>query len=195
MNSSITVLVVSGLFLNLPIQFGLGIKEIWHDGRHENIGVAFCECLVLFLSIIIQWLLFTYILSPLNLGFFKYFALFPFSSAISSGFELLCGLVIPKHPEKTYRIFSFSAVSGLATVAVLLMLFLGGSFREALLLGIGFSAGAYFSIILLRSMRIRVSTEKVSALFKGMPLLLVSMGLLSLVFVSAAIIYLQGTFK
>jgi electron transport complex protein RnfA len=194
MNSSVTLLVVSGLFLNLPVQFGLGIKEIW-GGRNENISLAFFECLVLFLSIIIQWLLFTYILSPLNLGFFKYFALFPLASALSSGFELLSNLIIPKNPERTYRIFSFPAVSGLAPAAVLLLLFLSGSFADALLLSIGFSVGAFFSIILLRAMRIRVSTEKVSALFKGIPLLLISMGLLSLVWMSAAIVYLQGTFK
>jgi electron transport complex protein RnfA len=189
-NSSVTLLIVSGLFLNLPVQFGLGLKEIWNE-RNESVLVAFFECLILFLSIFIQWLLFTYILSPLNLGFFKYFALFPLSLSISTGFELLCNLVIPKKPG---HIFSFSAITGLAPAAVIIMLFLADSFAGALLLGMGFSAGAWLSILLLKAMRIRASTEKANVLFKGLPLALISMGLISLVWMSAAIVYLQGTF-
>jgi Na+-translocating ferredoxin:NAD+ oxidoreductase RnfA subunit len=74
------------------------------------------------------------------------------------------------------------------------MLFLGGSFSEALLLSMGFSAGTCLSILMLKATRVRTSTEDVSQLFKGLPLSLISMGLLSLIWMSAAVVYLRGTF-
>ncbi|MDR2865330.1 MAG: hypothetical protein LBV68_06970 [Spirochaetaceae bacterium] len=195
MNASLSLLVLSGLFLNLPLQLGLGIKEIWRE-RNRPFYIPFFECLVLFLSIIIQWLLFSFIFSPLNLGFLKYFFIFPLSTGISTGFELVFSLLSPQSAGKHGKIFSFSALSGLSIAAVLLVLFLADTVGDALILDLGFSAGVYISMIILKAIRIRISDEKKNPFFSGIPLLFISMGLLSLVWTSAAIIYLstQGIF-
>jgi Na+-translocating ferredoxin:NAD+ oxidoreductase RnfA subunit len=190
MNSSLSLLVLSGLFLNLPVQLGLGIKEIWHEGNKPLVFSAF-ECLVLFLSIIIQWLLFLFVFSPLNLGFFRYFILFPLSVGISAGFEFLFSLVIQKSNENAKKVFLFPSVSGLSIAAVLLVISLADKAGDALILSFGFSLGVFLSIEILKAIKYRVSNEKISPLFRGLPLILISMGLLSLVWGSAAIIYLS----
>jgi electron transport complex protein RnfA len=191
MNSSLALLILSGLFLNLPIQLGLGVKEIWHEGN-KSLGFSFLECLILFLSISIQWLLFVFIFSPLNLGFFRYFILFPLSAGISLGFELLYELVMQKTDENAKKVFSFPVVSGMSIVAVLLVLGLADATGDALILGAGFSLGVFFSIEILKTIKFRVSNEKIPVRFRGLPLILISMGLLSLVWVSVAIIYLSA---
>jgi electron transport complex protein RnfA len=195
MNTSLPLLILSGLFLNLPVQLGLGVKEIWH-GSNRSVASSLLESLILFLCVIIQWLLFTFIFHPLNLGFFQYFLLFPLSVGISTGFESLFLLVIPKADENAKRVFLFPSVSGLSIAAVLLVMCLAETASAALILDAGFSCGVFFSIVILKTIRFRVSNEKTHILFRGLPLLLISMGLLALVCESVAIIYLstKGTF-
>jgi electron transport complex protein RnfA len=195
MNSSLSLLILSGLFLNLPVQFGLGIKEIWHESN-RSLVFPLLECIILFLCVIIQWLLFSFIFHPLNLGFFQYFLIFPLSVGISTGFELLFRLAIPKADENAKRVFLFPSVSGLSIAAVFLVMCLAETAGGALILDAGFSCGVFFSIVILKTIRFRVSNEKTHILFRGLPLLLISMGLLALVWGSVATIYLstRGTF-
>jgi electron transport complex protein RnfA len=192
---NISLAVLGGLFLNLTLQMGLGIKEVWTE-FDKPIRNSFFECIILFIAVIIEWLIFTYILSPLNIGFLKYFAIFPFSAAIAVLFDTLIKSLPFKFVLPEERIYSFQSVSGLCVAAVLITLCLASKISDALILDLGFSLGTFVSIVILKAIRLRVANENTSSVLRGLPLMLISLGLLSLVWTSAALVYLstKGTY-
>jgi Na+-translocating ferredoxin:NAD+ oxidoreductase RnfA subunit len=191
MISSISLLILSSFGLNLPLQFGLTIKEIWQE-RDKSGVISFFECMILFFSVLIQWILFTYIFAPLNLGFIKYFVLFPAGAAISSAFEILFGLVFPKLVKRTRKVFSFSAETGLSLAATILIISMATTLSQALILDAGFALGTYLAVVLLKAIRLRLLAEKTNPLFEGIPILLISIGLLSLFTMTIAIVCLNA---
>jgi electron transport complex protein RnfA len=147
---------------------------------------------MLFFSVLLFWLFFTYIVSPLALGFFVFFLLFPLTVAAGKGFDLLSGRFFPALKTEP-RFFSvMTASDGLIIAALLMTLRLAGSFAEAVVLSLGFSLGSLSAILILKSIHRRSTLEKVPPFLRGLPLLLLSMGLISLIFSSAAAILLQA---
>jgi electron transport complex protein RnfA len=84
-----------------------------------------------------------------------------------------------------------SAYNGLVLMALILTIHIAVSFIEAVIVCVGFSAGILFSILILIEIRKRSSTEAVPSFLRGKPLVLISMGFLSLIFTSAAAILLN----
>jgi Na+-translocating ferredoxin:NAD+ oxidoreductase RnfA subunit len=73
--------------------------------------------------------------------------------------------------------------------ALFLILGLAGGFAEAAMLSFGFSAGAALAVLIVGEIRRRSSMEAVPRCLRGGPLVLVTMGLLSLVCISAAMVF------
>jgi electron transport complex protein RnfA len=196
--------VFSGFSLNLLLQTGLGIRTI---GAHRKrlIRYTFFQYGILFASVLLFWLLFSYILTPLGLGYLEYFLLFPLITAAGKGFEALNRRFLPFGTHQTalvstltsevlsgFEFFSpVAAYDGLIITAVILTLRLAGSFAEAAALSLGFSLGSLIAVIILGDIHRRSSLERVPHFLRGMPLLLISMGLMSLIFSSVAAILLQ----
>jgi electron transport complex protein RnfA len=91
--------------------------------------------------------------------------------------------------RKMERTFSaVTAYDGLAAAALFVTLNLAESFFDAALLALGFALGILASLLILAEIRRRASMEEVPRFLRGSPLVLVSMGLLSLIFSSAAAI-------
>jgi Na+-translocating ferredoxin:NAD+ oxidoreductase RnfA subunit len=92
-----------------------------------------------------------------------------------------------------YRIGSSSYVTdgGTAFVASFITLVIASSFSDALVIAFSLSLGNFLPAIMLRSIYERSTIEKRPAILKGLPLFLISMGLLSLVFSSAASVLLK----
>ncbi|GHV92351.1 hypothetical protein AGMMS50268_28540 [Spirochaetia bacterium] len=191
------------------------------EGRDPAPGpgpaVPWYETAAIFLSVIFLWLFFTLILAPMKLGFFWYFLLFPLGAPACIAAEwLLVRLVrivttqvLPKlaksvfsDEEKAQDIHldvkrsvplfqGISAYDGLVPLALLLTLNLAFTFMEAVILSLGFALGFLFSILILNEIRRRSALEAVPLFLRGLPLTLISMGLLSLIFSSGALIFLN----
>lgn len=185
--NSITLAVLCGLFLNLPLQMGIGIKDIY-SSQGMGFWDSVLEALLLFLSLLAQWLLFALVFSPLTLGFFKYFALLPLGAALPLFLRLAANRLKIAQKED---VFAFPYRSGASVAAFLIMLSLAEDWSEALLIAAGLSCGVLFSMLLLRTIRFRINREKVQSGIRGVPLLLITMGILALAISSAAIIYLR----
>jgi electron transport complex protein RnfA len=84
-----------------------------------------------------------------------------------------------------------TSYNGLVIAALLMTLRLASTFMEAMVLALGFSLGGLFSIGILKAIHKRSSLETVPAILRGIPLMLISMGLLSLIYASAAVILLR----
>jgi electron transport complex protein RnfA len=228
MRSLAALAVFSGLSLNLLLQFGLGIREIiavtgrdplFPEQKREWGGIASPGWIVLFVTALVLWLFFTYVLIPPAFGFLESFLLLPAAQAVSVALSLVFSYFFPggkitlppsarpPRPPFTLRgflesprfgeaLFSGSSCSGLALASLFLSLRLALNLAEALALTAGFSLGVLLSAVILREINRRSSLEAVPSLFRGAPLTLISMGLLSLIFssISAILLRVLGVF-
>jgi electron transport complex protein RnfA len=177
-------------------------------------GIASPGWIVLFAAPLMLWLFFTYVLIPPAFGFLESFLLLPATLAVSAVLERVFAWFFPggkitldpsAHPPRPpftlqgfienagfgKALFNGSSCNGLALASLFLTLRLELTPVEALALTLGFSLGVLLSAMILREISRRSSLEAVPELFRGAPLALISMGLLSLAFSSISAIFLR----
>jgi hypothetical protein len=214
----LTLAVFSGLSMNLILRFGIGLQRIafdegapLHDSEINGKQVFFIQPGILFISCLLLWLFFSGVQSVLFLGFFEYILIFPVCSLFFVAIERLARRLVFKTDWKG-EIFSRnqfisdylfidqlktdadqaslnSMFSGMAGAALFIILELAGSFAQAAMLSFGFAAGAALAVFIVGEIRRRSAMEAVPDCLRGGPLVLAAMGLLSLVFISAATVF------
>jgi electron transport complex protein RnfA len=200
MRDIIVLMIFSGLSLNILLQMGLGIRNIG-DYHGRIVAYTVTQGGALFLSVLMLWALFSYVFSPLNLGYVEYFLLFPLIKASGAGFEAARRKFFPSLARVAWTPDAalaggeqpslLTAYDALTLTAVVLTVRFAGSFAEAAAFSLGFSLGNLMTIVILREINRRSSLERVPNFLRGAPLLFIAMGLLSLIFSSAATILLQ----
>jgi electron transport complex protein RnfA len=186
--------ICASLAMNLLAQFGTGLDILADDGEASPPAFCYIWGPVFFTGFFFLWLLFTYILAPLGLGFYWYFLLYPLSAALIRGFEILCAMegiakfLPPSGPGRP----PFLRPRGWAeflSFGLLISLHLALNPLEALFLALWFSLGLLFSLAVLRETGRRSRFEAAPPFLRGSPLALISLGLLSLIFSSASIMF------
>ncbi|MDR1444603.1 MAG: hypothetical protein LBI94_06965 [Treponema sp.] len=187
--------VCASLAMNLLTQFGLGLAVARRGKEPEDNCRLFPPAFLgLFVSLFLLWVFFTYILSPLGPGLYWYLLLYPLSAALIKGLEYLSGKTgRGKTPFKAgFPLPLFAFPPGWAEFlpfGLLISLHLAPRPPEALVLALGFSLGLCLSLGILREIRRRSQFETVPSFLRGGPLTLISLGLLSLIFSSASIMF------
>jgi electron transport complex protein RnfA len=188
-NQIIPLAVFAGLSANLILQCGLGMRGIVISqgaGRKPPL----VKLGILFGTILLLWIFFSYIIAPLPLGFFAYILLFPLSALAHSAFEYLTyRFVLKKAVESEGPV---NCCDGLCAAALFITLNVAEGFIEALALSLGFVLGILLAFVILGEIRRRSMLERAPAFLRGTPLSLISMGLLSLVFSFAAQIFFRA---
>ncbi|MDR0908649.1 MAG: hypothetical protein LBM77_02685 [Spirochaetaceae bacterium] len=173
--------------LNLIIELGFGLDNAT-DKEEAPFKAQLLQYGCLFVEIGVLWCFFTYLLSPLGLGFFKYFLLFPASACLSIGVNSLLKIALPEYYQKNclnLLINRFnSAFDGIIIAAIFFTLRFATNILEALCLTFGFCFGLFFAFYILRAIRRKSLVELVPTPIQGIPLLLISGGLLSMIFSS-----------
>jgi electron transport complex protein RnfA len=211
----LTLAVFSGLSMNLILQFGIGLKQIAldEDSGKNTKWMFFIRMGIYFISIMILWLFFSFLQSVLFLGFFEYILIFPVSSLFFTLIEYLARRLASRTDWRgepvPYNCFICECLftGGLMTeadksssngapvdgtpvgAALFIILGLSGSFAQTAALSFGFSAGAALAVLIVVEIRRRSAMEAVPRSLRGGPLVLVTLGLLSLVFASAATVF------
>ena len=188
--------VFSGLSMNLIVQFGLAMKEITlagDPGRHDITGIANKKDIVaglgiFFITVTLLWLGFSFIRSVLPLGLLEYVLLFPASFLVFSALEYLVYCFVIQRDLNRNRALTGSALCG---TALFIMLNIAGSLIEAAVLSLGFTMGIVLALAIVNEIRRRSGMEAVPRFLRGGPLALIAMGLLSLVFSSAALMFYE----
>jgi len=175
--------VFSGLSLNLLLQFAVGASGAAADIRSRR-SVPFFQLLLMFIAILFLWLLFSAFLPPHWRGFSEYFLIFPFSALTCFVLERLLEKLITKSGNRMWK--ALTGYDALVPVSVLITLNMAGSFRHAFILALFFVLGNLAAILVLNEIRRKSSLERVPASLRGSPLVLISMGLLSLISAVAA---------
>ena len=183
----ILLALFSGLSLNLVLQCGLGLAGIV---RYREKKLPLLKTGLAFLSIMLLWLFFTYILSPLSMGLFGYLLLFPSASLVYSSLEYLFYKIILKRDYEQTEAGIFD--DGLIGAALFVTVSLSNNIMEAIAFSFGFIASILLSLLILGEIRRRAEVEVVPQFLRGNPLIILSMGLLSIIFGSAALILFRA---
>ncbi|HCC36684.1 MAG TPA: hypothetical protein DEQ14_03195 [Treponema sp.] len=173
----------SGLSVNLILQCGLGMAGF--AGFQER-KLPLIKIGLGFVSVMLLWFFFSYIIPPMAMGFFGYMLLFPAPALVNAGLEYLLFVIILKRGVEREESGFF--YDGLAGAALFVTLTLANSFMDAVALGFGFASGIALTLLILGEIRRRAAMEAVPRFLRGSPLTIVSMGLLSLVSGAVAVI-------
>jgi electron transport complex protein RnfA len=201
MSGLIALVVFAGLSLNLLVQLGIGIQDYGSESERRSLAVFF-QGGIQFITVLVTWCLFSYILSPLSGGFFEYFLIFPLIFALRYGLERVFARFFSKMGTIAAESGFFSGISAISSffplsnsyislsfIALILTLRLAASFLDALVLSFSFSAGNLLAFFLMRAIHRRSTLEQVPGFLRGIPLTLISLGLLSLIFASLATLF------
>jgi electron transport complex protein RnfA len=189
--------VFAALACNLVLHFGLGIRALATEKEGGKTGRAFyaarfLEGAVIFLSVLLLWIVFTYLLGPLGLGLFRFILIFPLSVPVCAGFETLLRRFIPREWGWSPVFRTVSAYEGLIPAALFLALQTVSNVPEAAVLAFSFVLGILFPTFILEEIRRRAGFEAVPRFLRGSPLALLSLGLMSLVFASIAALFFSA---
>ena len=172
--------VFAGLSANLILQFALGAGRL---GKEMELPLF--QIIGLFVSVLFLWIIYTYILNFLPWEFLGFFLLFPLSVLACLGFESLEKRIFPQ--KERIRLFSaLTAYEGLVPASLFLTVILAINFLDALILSFFFAVGCLLGVFIIKEISHRADLEKIPNSLRGVPLTLISMGLLSMIFSSAA---------
>jgi len=186
--AALALVFFAALSLNLLLHFALGIKELVRREQSSAVYLYY-PWGILFVSTFFLWILLARILFFTG-GILDYFLVFPLSVLGSMGLEKLFFHSFIK--KKNPGIFSIgSSYNGLAAAALFLTLRYAISFADAFLMSLAFSAGGLLAFLIIKEIQKRTFLEAIPHRLRGIPILLISMGLLSLLFSAASALFLK----
>jgi len=183
--SFVILIILSAFSMNLTLQCALGIKgavESKNPGHFSNL----LRLGIIFISVILLWAFFFKIIHSAVSGLYIYILLFPISYIVYEALEyLLFNQLLKKRPANEY---SVSFPGGITAAAVFICLNIADNFTQAVVLSFGFTAGICLVMVITGEIRKRAALEAVPIFLRGKPLVLISMGMLSLVFSVGALL-------
>jgi electron transport complex protein RnfA len=183
----LSLALFAALSSNLMLQFGLGLCSLNHIGNSTARLFAF-RASALFCSVMSVWIVAFYLMTPMGLGLLGNVFLLPLTVLGHGLYSRALKRFFPPGEESVEN-YTQSGNS-LSLVGSYLTLTLASALAEALVLALGFSLGLLFSFLLVREIEKRSRLEAVPPCLRGSPLLLISIGFLSLIFSSASALLL-----
>ena len=175
------LVIFSAFTMNPVLQCGLGINsESGNPGRLST----FIKLGIIFITVILLWNIFSLINSIIS-GIYIYVLLFPVSYISYAGLEHLIFHILKRDPQKDHTI---GFPGGITAAALFISFGIANNFIEVLALAFGFTFGTLIVFLILSEIQKRSVLEAVPRYLRGKPLILISMGLLSLVLSKASIL-------
>jgi Na+-translocating ferredoxin:NAD+ oxidoreductase subunit A len=147
------------------------------------------------LSLNLLLVFFEYFLPAFWRGFSEFFLFFPLSALVCMGLERLIERILPRIFSKFKGMRkSFSAITaydGLVPASLIIIFIAAEAFTDVLVIALFFVLGNLTAMLTLNEISRKSSLERVPKFLRGTPLILVSMGLLSLISIFAAGIFLK----
>jgi Na+-translocating ferredoxin:NAD+ oxidoreductase RnfA subunit len=181
--------ILAAFSMNLILHTGLGIKEIYQD-VHSDFRKSMLRWVSLFVVVFLLWLLWTFVFSPLSLGFFDVIFIFPFCALVFYAIDEY----IQKQPPRGNAHKNDNTITPSAPLCVFslfMTLRLASTVAQAVLLSLFFSVGCVLAALTLSSIQFCTRSDPVNKKIAGIPLVIMSNGLLALLFSAAATILLR----
>lgn len=185
------LLIFSAFTMNLTLQCALGLKGAAVPGNC-NQKASLIRLNIISVSVVLLWFLFSKILNSIFSGMLVFILIFPVSYLVYSGLEILVFNYLVEENIQDENFISFPG--GITAVAVFICVNIANGFLEVLLLSFGFTAGILLVILIIREIRKRAELEAVPRFMRGTPLVLVTMGMLSLIFTTGSLLILGMIF-
>jgi len=184
----ILLVIFSAFNMNLALQCAMGIKGA-PESKNCSRKSTFINLCIIFFAVIVLWLFFTIMSLALIEGLFIYILIFPVSFMAYEGIQYLSLKYLFKYEIGNDSFVCFPG--GITAAAVFVCINIAGNFLEAVMLSFGFTAGIMIVFLIIREIRRRAALEAIPQFLGGNPLILISMGLLSLVFSTASLMVLR----
>ena len=185
--------VFSSLSFNLILHFALGASGVAGDAANKTdvrTELPYIQFAIQFISALFLWGFFNYVVPAFWKTFSVFFLIFPLSALVCIGLEVLAEHVLSQSltdftgMKKTFT--ALTAYDGLVPASLLIALAVAENFADAFILSLFFAAGNLVTMLILNEIRRRSFLEWVPQYLRGSPLILISIGLLSLISASAA---------
>ena len=190
--------VFSSLSVNLILQFGIGLSRITMNGKLQSGPASGKKKLygglgIIFVTVILLWFIFSFLGSVISLGLLEYVLVFPAGFIVFSGISYFIKIKKDKNNKNDIKDDDDDKITGgiFSSAALFICINIAGKFLDTVILTLGFIAGIWLAVKITSEIQKRSEMEAVPKCLKDGPLVLVSMGILSLVFTSAALMLYQ----
>jgi electron transport complex protein RnfA len=186
MTDFILTLISAALINNLVLQLPLGVDPLLQASRQTDFARSQVHALgiatvwIMLLSTLFSYLLYRYLLMPLELTYLRLFVFLPVSVVLITPCLSMLSRFLPRLPFDGLwpLLLGNAGILGLALLSA--QADKGIFFTLALSLGAGL--GFWWVLSLFHDLRQRIHTQEVPLPFRGMPIELISAGLMGLAF-------------
>jgi len=163
-------------FLGLCIFFGVSKK------METAIGMSITFTAVMMISAALSWLVFTYVMIPLDITFLKIIVFI----GIVAGFVQASDTIMRKvAPALFYKLGIYLALISTNCIILAVPLINAGekySFLESIAFALGSGLGFALALVIMASIREKLELADVPEPFKGLPIAFIATGLIALAF-------------
>ncbi|MCL4537778.1 MAG: electron transport complex subunit RsxA [Nitrospirae bacterium] len=163
-------------FLGLCIFFGVSKK------METAVGMSITFTAVMMISASLSWLIFNYIMVPLDITFLK---IIVFIGVVAGLVQASDTIMRKMAPGLYYKLGIYLALISTNCIILAVPLINAGehySFIQSLAFGLGSGIGFALALIIMASIREKIELADVPAPFKGLPMAFVITGLIALAF-------------
>jgi len=184
MNEYLLILVSTILVNNFVLVKFLGLCPFMGVSKKMDtaIGMGFATTFVLTLASITSYLINTYLLIPFELEYLRTIAFIVTIAAVVGFTELVVNKTSPVL-HQSLGVFLPLITTNCAVLGVaLLNVGASNSFLQSAVYGFGAAVGFSFVLVLFSGIRERIESADVPKIFQGVPIALITAGLMSLAF-------------
>ena len=184
MNEYMLILVSTILVNNFVLVQFLGLCPFMGVSKKMDtaIGMGFATTFVLTLASITSYLINTYLLIPLELEYLRTIAFIVTIAAVVGFTELVVNKTSPVM-HQSLGVFLPLITTNCAVLGVaLLNVGASNSFLQSAVYGFGAAVGFSFVLVLFSGIRERIESADVPKIFQGVPIALITAGLMSMAF-------------
>ena len=184
MNEYLLILVSTILVNNFVLVKFLGLCPFIGVSKKMDtaIGMGFATTFVLTLASITSYLINTYLLIPLELEYLRTIAFIVTIAAVVGFTELVVNKTSPVL-HQSLGVFLPLITTNCAVLGVaLLNVGASNSFLQSAVYGFGAAVGFSFVLVLFSGIRERIESADVPKIFQGVPIALITAGLMSMAF-------------
>ena len=184
MNEYLLILVSTILVNNFVLVKFLGLCLLLDVSKKMDtaIGMGFATTFVLTLASITSYLINTYLLIPLELEYLRTIAFIVTIAAVVGFTELVVNKTSPVL-HQSLGVFLPLITTNCAVLGVaLLNVGASNSFLQSAVYGFGAAVGFSFVLVLFSGIRERIESADVPKIFQGVPIALITAGLMSMAF-------------
>ena len=184
MNEYLLILVSTILVNNFVLVKFLGLCPFMGVSKKMDtaIGMGFATTFVLTLASITSYLINTYLLIPFELEYLRTIAFIVTIAAVVGFTELLVNKTSPVL-HQSLGVFLPLITTNCAVLGVaLLNVGASNSFLQSAVYGFGAAVGFSFVLVLFSGIRERIESADVPKIFQGVPIALITAGLMSMAF-------------